>query len=271
MFGFFFIKDLIEIVFFSSIVYFFSLWLKKDRRNNLILYFYGYYALFAITTLIHLPTMSAFLLYSSPIVLILFIVFHQDILQKNFITMRNKPVMVSEDAVDWPENLIRASLYGINNNKQILCVIEHYSDLKPFLNAPFIFNSPLHQNMLNLLIDSSNFDQHKLLWCNTHGKLIGINATWINTQNQEIQHSKELPAWQQDALLMTLKTDTIVFKADPIRRSFDIIVKGVAYEGISANNALTIIKKHIQAPIHFKGDTTHDNTRQTPFFEQQNH
>ena len=271
MFGLSYIKDGIEIVFFSGIIYFFSLWLKKDQRHNLLAYFYSYCAFFCLASLLRLSTINAFLLYSSPIILILFIIFHQDILQKNFITMRNKPLNLPEDAADWLENLIRASLHGINNNKQILCVIEHASDLKPFLDVPLIFNSPLHQNMLNLLIDSNNFDQHKLVWCNTYGKLIGINATWVNTHNQDFQNSKDLPAWQQDAMLMTLKTDTIVFKADPIRRSFDVIVKGLAYEGISANNALSIIKKHATSPINQKGDIPHDNARQTPFFEQQNH
>lgn len=273
MFGLLFIKDLVEILFLSGAIYYFSLWLKKDRRHNLLVYFYAYCAIFLVANLLHLPTISAFLAYSSPLILILFIIFHQELLQRNFITLAKASVTISEEADEWLENIIRASLYAINNNKQLLCVIENHSDLKPFLDTPVIFNSPLQQNILMLLLDSNGFDAQKLLWCNTHGRLVGINCTWRITSHDVWQSSqvKELPSWQQDALLMTLKTDTIVFKADPAKRTFDLITKGTLHENISAHHTLALIKKQLPQSQTIKGDLAHDSKNKKPLSEQSNH
>ncbi len=251
-------KDMLEIIFFSVVMYYFCIWLKKDKRHNLLIYFYGYWGCFCVASLIHLPTITAFLLYSSPLAVLLFIIFHQDILQRNFVTLQNKPLSTMPENFDWIENLIRMGLSAINNRKQLLCVIEHRSDLKPFLETSIIFNSPLHQNLLALLLDTPQFDQDKMLWCNTQGKLVALNTVW------KIGSS----SWQHDALLMTLKTDTLVFKANPTTRSFDIIAKGILYETVSAHHAIPLIKKHIFGI--WQGDMIHDTAHKKSFFEQQN-
>lgn len=270
MFEFLYIKDVLEILFFSAVVYFVSLFLKRDKRHNLLIYFYSYCILVCAASLFHLPAITSFLLCASPLIVILFVIFHQELLQKNFVTLRIASSLVPE-ASDWLENLIRVSLHAINNNKQLICVIEHQADLKPFLHSPFLFDSPLQQNLLILLIESNGFDQNKLIWCTSTGKLIGINSSWdIQYDGWQSQAVKELPIWQQDALLMTLKTDTIVFKADPIKRSFDIVVKGILHENMSAHHALDCIKKQISSPVH-KGDIINDNATKKSSLEQQNH
>lgn len=259
------IKDTLEILFFTIILYYFSLWLKKDKRTNLLIYFYGICIIFSLSTFFQLYTISSFFMGVSPIILLLFIIFHQDILQKNFITMHNKPLLIQQESADWLENLIRSSLHAINNNKQLLCVIEHTSDLKPFLNPAFIFNSPLQTNIVTLLIDSSSFDQQKMIWCNTNGKLIAINTTWsFSPSGNNIDNT--IPVWQQEALLMTLKTDTILFKANPDTRLFDLIIKGTLYEELSCHNTLALIKKHV-TPVFNKGDISYDSNHQKQSFK----
>lgn len=268
----YYVKDLLEIIFFSITIYYFSLWLKRDKSYNLLVYFYAYCALFCAASLIHLPTVTAFLLYSSPLILLFFIIMHQEILQRNFISVQKSSITANESD-DWLEQLLRASLYAINNNKQIVCVIENQTDLGPFLQTPLIFNSPLQQNIILLLMESSGFDAQKIVWCSATGKLIGINCTW-RIATDDVWKSldvKELPAWQQDALLMTLKTDTILFKADPVKRNFDIIIKGVLHENCSAAHALALIKKYIPAYGLYKKDTVHDHQNKNLGAQQSHH
>ena len=157
------IKDSLEIIFFATIIYIFCLWLKKDSRHNLLLYFYSYCALFILTYIGNFNTVHSFLFYASPIILILFIIFHQDVLQRNFITMTHTPTNPIHSHSDWLEMLMRTCLHGMNNHKQVICVIEHTADLCSFLQTPFVFKSPLAQNMLMLLLESNSFNQDQIV------------------------------------------------------------------------------------------------------------
>ena len=262
-------KDALEIGFFSLIVYIFSLWLKNDTRNNLLVYFYGYCAVVAFSSLLHLPIITAFLLYTSPLALILFIIFHQETLQRNFITLRKSEISL-EHSGDWLEDLIRTNLYAINANKQMICIIEHQTSLKPFLETPFLCDSPVQQKMLIVLLESNGFDCNKMVWCTSHGKLMGINAQWnIHVDSTwQAQSVKELPEWQQDALLMTMKTDAIIFKSDPAKRSFDVVVKGIVHQDLSAAQTLAFIKKQLSHAPLLKGDLSHEQFTQKRTIEQ---
>ncbi len=254
------IKDISEILFFSYFIYFLSSWLKKNNCSYLLLYFYSYCALFCLTLLINLTTINFFIIYFLPIFLLLLIIFHQDILQKNFITGRHQFSQISN--MQWLDHLIRVSLYAFNKNQSIFCVIENQYDIKSFFETKYIFNSSLDYQLLTLVIESNNFDYNKLIWCNAQGTLIGINAD-IKINRSSIDSTKEMPIWQQEALLLTLKTDTIFFKTDPITRSFDVIVKGAIYKNISSHHIISLIQKHVGT---HKGELAHDP--QKPIFKQ---
>ena len=258
------IKDILEILFFASIIYFFCLWLKKDTRHNLLLYFYTYCILFIFTYLGNFYTIHSFLFYASPIILILFIIFHQDVLQRNFITMTNKANTSPDNESDWIEALIRACLHGMNNHKQVICVIEHTADIGSFLQTPFIFKSPIAHSMLTLLIESNSFNQDQMVWCTTQGKLVGINCSWTFPDTVREKSTKQSDQWKHDALLMTLKTDTIIFKADPAKRAFDIVIKGTLYDTIGAAQTLPFIKKYLSSTI--SGEKKYDNHREKPLY-----
>ena len=125
-------RDPLEILFFITIFYFFSLWLKKDRQKNLLFYFYCYCCVIIIAFYAQLPTLSTMLFLSAPVALMLFILVHQETLQKNFISLKNAsaPKILP---TDWLEELLRTCLVAINNNKEVLCVIEHRNNLETFL------------------------------------------------------------------------------------------------------------------------------------------
>ena len=72
-------SDYLEILFFSTIIYYLCLWLKKDRHKNLLGMFLSYYSLILISFMAHLQTIFIFLIYLSPVIAVLFIFFHQNL------------------------------------------------------------------------------------------------------------------------------------------------------------------------------------------------
>jgi hypothetical protein len=241
-------RDVIEIVFFSSIVYYFSLWLKKDRQKNLLLYFYVYCSILLISHHAHLATVSSFLFITAPIACMLFILFHQELLQRNFVALR----AIKADPIehgDWLETLLRTVLVAVNNNKEIQCIIEHNDSLSSVLNTPMPLYADLQKNLLDMLLESDAFDQHKMIVVNSHGRLLGINASW-NTQLQENWLADELKSkekWQQDALFFTAKTDAVVFRITPATRLFDIVAQGKILNSVNAALAVKTIQKYVYA------------------------
>lgn len=179
--------DGIEILFFSSLFYYLALWLRKDRQQNLLWYFYGYYAVTLIAYNANLPTISLFLLLFSPAIIMLFIVMHQDILQRNFVALRH--ITPAQSATrNWLESLIQTCLIVINNNKTITCIIERTDNMHTFLHVPFIIHAPLHTALLEILVNGDSYDQHKMIWIDAHGNLEGINAAWRHSITHASRH-----------------------------------------------------------------------------------
>lgn len=264
-------RDLCEISFFSLTIYWFCIWLKKDTRHNLLPAFYGYSLLLFGAHLLKLSTLLTFLFATSPIAIMLFILFHQELLQRNFITFRKKSIDITTHN-EWIEALIRSCLVSINNSKELLFIIESKDELKPFLSTPFLLNTAIQDTLLEFLIKNPHFDSEKMVWINAQGDLVAIHASWKFNIHESWQSEKvkELPSWQQDALLMTLKTDSIIGKADPTKRLFDVVIQGKLYESISAQSALLFIKKQISKSEISKGDHYYDAHNQKQPTQQQN-
>lgn len=262
-----YLKNMIEIVFFSGIIYLFSLWLKQDKRHNLLLWFYGYCLIFLTAHLVNLSTMSVFLLYCAPFALILFVLFHQETLQRNFVSLRNNHYSLDHYPSEWLENLIRVSLTAMNNNRSLYIIIENNANLKPFLKSSYILNSPLSMELLLLLSESNYFDQQKIIWCTSHGKLIAINAEW-----QSLPEDPTKISWQQEALFMTLKTDTIIVKVNHSDRTFDIVLKGTFFQAVSIQQVIPFIKKHLALLTNpLQKGTFNDQSHKAQHSEQSQH
>lgn len=251
-------RDCVEVFFFSTVFYYFSLWLKHDNQKNLLSYFYTYCGITLGAYALQLTTISFFMVLASPMVFVLFVVFHQDILQKNFVALKNiKPA--HKAPVDWLDTLVRVCLIAINNNKEVLCVIEHSDNLDAFLEKSYPLKTDIDKELLNIVMQSSVFDQRKIIHINTYGRLLGINAAWSTQLDEQwiTKEAKELHKWQQDALWVTSKTDALVLKTTPKTGSFVLIVRGKKYEKIKAANIKKFVNNYL-APTDKKGDSTHD-------------
>jgi hypothetical protein len=239
-------RAIVEILFFSSLFYQLSLWLKRDLHHNLLIYWYSYCLIGLGAYCLQLKTISSVLFFFTPAIVMLFLMMHQEQLQKNFVALRALTPSRSPSP-DWLEQLIRSCLVAVNNNKSLICVIERKDSLQDFLTSPFMFNAELHSATFDMLVTGTAYNDSTFVWLNDHGLLRGINATW-KTPNDEMWKSIETadcPAWQHDALFFTAKTDAITLGIDPKHRSFTIITRGKRFENIAAHNALKFIKKLI--------------------------
>lgn len=234
-----------EIFFFSTLFYQISLWLKRDRHHNLLGYWYSYCLIGLLAHALQLNTISSVLFFFTPSIIMLFLMMHQEQLQRNFVALRAlKPAHMP--TADWLEQLVRSCIVAVNHNKSLICVVERTDSLQDFLSTSCLFNAELHNSTFDTLITSNIFHDKKLVWLTDRGTLRGLNATW-NIAHEEYWQAtdSDMPAWQQDALFFTGKTDAVVIGIHPINRTFTIIARGQRFENIAAHHALQFLKKLI--------------------------
>jgi len=249
-------REALEIISFSAIIYYFSVWLKKDQHNNLLGYFYAYCLLTATTYTLDLVSLTHMLCLAAPVALLIFIMVHQQTLQKNFVTLRTFSPAQKENS-DWLDAVIRSCLIAINKNKEVICIIEHHDSLRDHLSTAIPLQATIKEDLLTLIIESQTFDQQRLLWINSQGTLLGFNAQWnIGIDEQWIaQEAKEIAPFKQDALFATAKTDAVLIHISPTTRLFTIIMKGKIFEQVSAGNAVPFIKKYLSCPQSLQGES----------------
>lgn len=249
-------RDAAEILFFSAIIYYFCRWLAKDSHKNLVGYFYSYCLLTAVSYTLNISTITHFLILFAPTTLMLFIVFHQFTLQKNFVTLRNI-VPATPEKTDWLETLVRSCLISISNNKELVCIIEHSDSLSEHISTPLALHAPLSKELLDIVFTSNSFDQYQMLWLDSQGNVLGVNAQWKETADDFAAQTAQGQRWKHDALLYTEKTDAIVFKVTPASHSFDIVAAGTVFEKVNAANTLTFIGKYLRTST--PGEFIHAN------------
>lgn len=248
-------RDAVEIIFFSTVAYLVIRWLKEDEQKNLVGPFYGYFALIVITYFLGLGGIFTALLISLPAGAMLFILLHQRTLQKNYITLKTLTPKI-EATDQWLEELIQASLRGINRNKTIICLIERQQSLKTLLNARCTFNAPITRELLDLLLNTATSNEATItLWATQTGTLIAINPRWLVTYD-EVWVSEELKTLhknRQDTLVITQKSDAIATILSPESRLFDVLEGGKSYDNISAGYAFSLTKQMIISKTGIKG------------------
>lgn len=263
-----FLKNSIEIATLSCFFYYFSLWLKKDKEKNLIWYFYTYCLLFFSTWYLNLFVVNSFILYTCPLAFMLLLIIHQDILQRNFISMKKETPVNKNN--EYLEELVRAGLATLNKNKSFYCVLEHSCDIKPFVQTEFLLKADLKQEYLAYLIDSQSFDENKFVWCSSQGQIVAVNTQWKIHQTQSPSNIVSTAIhWKEDALLITSKTDACVIKGNSTTRLFDLVVHGKIHEQLSAHQILQTLKmQSFQSSV--TGEKNYEHSHKKIFNQQQN-
>lgn len=246
------VKDCIEILFFTSLIYYCMRWLNKDRQKSLILYFYCYCFLMFGSYIFSLSSMSVFLVHCFPVIFTLFIIVHQELLQRNFIALHAISAKTTEQsATAWPEMLMRSVLTLLHKQQEIVCVIEQQQSLSSFINAPFMLHAPLQQGMLEALLEGKfSQETNSFVWMNNHGIIQSIESSWIPHEKIVENQHERAQEWLQEALLFTSKTDALILKATVASRTFTCITQGRLREGLTADHMVRIlqgVKSHVQS------------------------
>lgn len=250
-------KDILEITLFSGALYYFSLWLQRDKQKPLLLYFYGYCLALTVCYVAHLATTQTALLLFSPVILVVFVVLHQESLQRNFVALHTISSSY-KDSEDWVSLLMRSCLVAVSNHKELSCVIERRNALQTLLDTPFLFQCKLKEGLLDFLTESDSFNDKELIWLQDDGTLLGVNCSWKKRSIDAwlAKEVKEQEPWLQDALFFTSKVDALYFKINATTRTFTLVAQGKVLEKVSAHAAVRAIKKYLG---HFKpakkGDT----------------
>lgn len=264
-------RNIVEIIFFSSLFYYAARWLKKDRTKNLVLALYGYATITFAAHFMGLTTISYVMFLFVPVVAMVFILLHQEFLQKNLVTFKNITPATKTNH-DWLETLIRIFLTRINTHQELTCIIEQKDSLSDLVHAQLPINAHLEQELLDLIITSPNFHADEMMIVTAQGKVVGVNTRLaLHGYHNNIDATiKELPQWKQEALFLTSKTDALVFHINATSRTFDVIINGMIIDRMHAAKALELLKKYMvsSGSQSYKGGITRENNAQKRVPEQ---
>lgn len=238
--------DFIEIGFFSTIIYYLCLWLKKDTQKNLLGMFLTYYSIIILSFMTNLQTIFIFLIYLSPLIGMLFIIFHQESMQRNFLTFFTVKPPQKNTSTDWLEILFRTLMQAFTIDKELTIIIERTQSLANYIATPSFLNLDLRSDALLMLIHSDLFDDSKLCWINDKGVLVAINATY-NIENNSIPlQNVKLSTTDQRALLYCSKTDALIIQMHKKNKLCSLWVNNNVVHDLTLPQGLQITKKYIQ-------------------------
>lgn len=247
------IKDSIEILMLSAGIYYFLRWVQKDRQKNLLFFVYGYYCIYLFAQYSALTTLSTLFIYSAPCVLVLFIIIHQETLQRNIILFKKEPKLTQEPD-HWLNELMKLCLNALNNKKELLLAIERTDSLQDIIITQGMFYADIKKETIEILLERQSCNGQKFVWLHQEGKLLSINAQWKLTNYKDwiSDDARTLDQWKQDALFITTKTDALVFKINIVSRSFDIISNGKIYEHNDAHQTAQLLRSYLMQTMRTK-------------------
>lgn len=254
----FMIKDYMEILFFSLFVYGFSRWLLYDHTKKLIPYFYAYLLTFSAAHYYGLTTINFFLLLTLPGVIGIFILAHQETLQKNLIGLKNITT-ATKTHLDWIEPLMQTVLHQMNRKKDMLCIIEKTDALSPFITPLFELEAPLTIDLLAILCDSPSYNSTKMLWLSYNGIVKGVNCSW------DSQTTPNFALLYETTRLYTQANDALFFHAHALTNKATVIAQGTVEKDYSIHQLHQIVRKHrsssssLKKGVPYEHQSSHTN------------
>ncbi len=239
-------RDYCEVFFFSTVIYYFSRWLNKEHDKVLLLLFYGYCVLVLVAYYAQLTTISMALFIGAPVTLMLIGILHQERLQKNFITYKQR-IIGAHDEKQWPQELIAACLQALNKQRRLICMIERTDSLQVFFTQACIINAHVKKELIAMALDACGAEKPLVLWLNHHGILRALQVTLADpAQNMLITtQAQTLPYWYQQALVITSKTDSLIITTCPETGLFDLILQESIAESLTAHQTLIFLQRYI--------------------------
>lgn len=235
-------QDVLEILFFSCVVYAVQVWLSHDTHKPLLGYWYGYCSLWILSYCLQLATLTCAMSMALPVLLIMFVLVHQRTLQKNYVALHSQSLLqTTQDG--WLDQLLKTALVLMNMNKPFWCIIEHTESLETMVHTDVPLDAAVTNPMLMLLLEHTSLTAEKCLWITTKGNIRGIHAAWNGAADVAFVDTTKVP-WQQDASFFTGLTDALMLYVDAASRSCTLVVSGAILEHLTVQEVALYIKKH---------------------------
>ncbi|BDC34288.1 hypothetical protein Noda2021_02460 [Candidatus Dependentiae bacterium Noda2021] len=245
------LQDAFEILIFSFIIYKLSLFITSNNKQAVNMYWI-YATSLLVTYLVSLNNTLLFLLLVSPIIITLFIVLHQEKIQKNFLAHKTK---FSENPADdtWSKILIRECMLRLHNNQSTQCIIQTAYDISSLVDNPYPVNVKIIPGLITLIGTSTQVDSEKFLLFNSTGYLQGINVTITSSQATSVN-------WIDNAHVLTSQLNILVFKTSTQTQTFDIVIAGELIFKKTASQTQEIIDSFLHKSLKAaKGSQQYDH------------
>jgi hypothetical protein len=177
---------MIELIFFIGVAHLIIKWLAQDKRCNLVAYFFLYTGALLITDQCALVTLHYFLYWMLPCFGTLFVIFHQEQLQKNFITIThaNQKKILSNNNVDLVTTMLQIGLYNSVRKRKTFFIVEGNQDLGLFLHAAVPLNITIQKELVESVCDNSSlYNEQSAIWLDYTGIIRGINSSLMQTMH----------------------------------------------------------------------------------------
>lgn len=252
-------RDLCEIIFFSTTIYYFTLWLSYDTKKNLVGHFYIYCGLLIGSYITEINGITSVLLWCAPLISTVFVLFHQTTLQKNFITLTaQKPEEQVNAPTTWIDEIVRASLLALNKNKDLIYIIERTQSLANYLSCSYTMHAVCSAELINTVIEQSS-ENPTHIWLTKSGTLIACNVQWIIGE-EIISSNHDISKWLADSLFATAKSDAVVLHCSSATRLFTLVAGGKQINNLSPLHIPTLLQQIIKGDSyetkHFTQNTT---------------
>lgn len=239
-------KDIVEIIFFIIIIRAFLYLLDLDSNKKSLYFAHFFLLLFIGCIWFKLSTITFFLVLYLPALIMIFILCHQETLQRNIITlMTPKPLL--DNNFEWVDKLIKACLHAQARQKPILCIIENTQRLNHLIKTEYLLEAPVSTELMNLISESFFYENDKFFWIQTSGILkacnsqpvLNIHSDWLSQELSENPHLACLIA-------LTKKTDAIALISKPREQGLTIIAQGILADKIVSTRIAFVIKSYIK-------------------------
>lgn len=242
--GLYTVQNYIEVFVFSFFIYQILRWLQQDHTKHLVLYVYGYASVMIASQLTGCITLFWTMFILMPIAIMTCIIMHQKQLQKNFILASSKDLTPHTlPTKNWLDLFIRSCLLAAYQHKQFYCIIERTDHLAPLLHAPCNLYLALQQNIIDLILASNALDNPSILWMTDSGILHSVNATWQKILTNEILSPENQPVHHGEIILLTAKTDALVFSIDPTAKLAMLWYQGKSMQKLTIDQLMTSCKQ----------------------------
>ena len=249
-----FLKDFIEIAALTYACYRWLSWLQADKQKPLVIYFYGYSAVWIASTSLHLTTFLHVLHLTAPLIMTLFVLIHQHTLQKNFIGLyKIKPAQ--KVAHDWLQEIIRFCLQTQTN---VYFLVEHTTSLAELVHAEISMHTPIDHQLLHFLCHAPEFNAEKYLMADTQGNLLGVNTTWKKQLALSVLDEQHIIK----ASYYLIDSDGCMLHYTHKTRTFTIVIRQKIYPALSAAQVLQSMAHYLRAADNLQG--TIRETRPSP-------